>query len=224
MIGTEISHYRILALIGHGGMGEVYLAQDLTLGRKVALKFLPGETVDDSGRKQLVREAQSAAGLDHPFICKIYEVGDSGGRPFIAMEYVEGMTLRERLAGTRLPVALAVRLASELAEALDLAHQRGIVHRDLKPPNVMLPPDGHVRVMDFGLAKQMTAGGDDSASVPTMIATQSGALAGTLAYMSPEQLHGLPLDARSDIFAFGLVLHEMVTGAHPFRRASSIQA
>jgi eukaryotic-like serine/threonine-protein kinase len=222
VIGTEISHYRILAQLGRGGMGDVYLAEDLVLGRKAALKFLPGAAADDSGRTQLVREAQAAAGLDHPFICKIYEVGESAGRPFIAMEYVEGTTLRERLAGTRLPVALAIRLASELAEALDLAHQRGIVHRDFKPPNVMLPPDGHVKVMDFGLAKQIVAGTDDSAAVATMVATQSGALAGTLAYMSPEQLHGLPLDARSDIFAFGLVLHEMVTGAHPFRRASPI--
>jgi eukaryotic-like serine/threonine-protein kinase len=220
VVGSEISHYRIDALIGRGGMGEVYLARDLTLGRKVALKFLPGEPDDASGRDRLVREAQSAARLDHPFICKIYEVAESGGRAFIAMEYVEGTTLRDRLLAARLPVALAIRMGCEIAEALDLAHRRGVVHRDLKPANVMVPPDGHVKVMDFGLALQVPTG--DVGSVATMMAAGSDGLTGTLAYMSPEQLLGLPIDARSDIFAFGLLLHEMATGAHPFRRASIV--
>ena len=223
MIGTEISHYRILSRLGRGGMGEVYLAQDLTLDRKTALKFLPAnQTVDESARKRLEREAHSAARLDHPFICKIYEVVRSDDRPFIAMEYVEGLTLREELATGALPLPRAIRIASELAEALDLAHQRGIVHRDLKPSNVMLTPDGHVKVMDFGLAKQVMAAGDEFASIGTMTVTQTGDLAGTLAYMSPEQLRATPIDARSDVFAFGLLFHEMVTGVHPFRRPSPI--
>ena len=223
MIGTEISHYRILSRLGRGGMGEVYLAQDLTLDRKTALKFLPAnQTVDESARKRLEREAHSAARLDHPFICKIYEVVRSDDRPFIAMEYVEGLTLREELATGALPLPRAIRIASELAEALDLAHQRGIVHRDLKPSNVMLTPDGHVKVMDFGLAKQVMAVGDEFASIGTMTVTQTGDLAGTLAYMSPEQLRATPIDARSDVFAFGLLFHEMVTGVHPFRRPSPI--
>jgi tetratricopeptide (TPR) repeat protein len=203
-------------------MGEVYLAQDLTLDRKAALKFLPAtQSADASARKRLAREAQSAARLDHPFICKVYEVGQADDRPFIAMEFVEGTTLKDRLAVGPLPVPQAVRIASELAEALDLAHQRGIVHRDLKPPNVMLTPDGHVKVMDFGLAKQVIAASGDFESIGTMTLTQTGELAGTVAYMSPEQLRGLPLDARSDIFAFGLLLHEIVTGVHPFRRSST---
>jgi tetratricopeptide (TPR) repeat protein/predicted Ser/Thr protein kinase len=222
VIGTQISHYRILSRIGQGGMGEVYLAQDLTLDRKAALKFLPTtQSADQSARKRLAREAQSAARLDHPFICKVYEVGQADDRPFIAMEYVEGTTLKDRLAAGPLPVFEAVRIASELAEALELAHQRGIVHRDLKPPNVMLTPDGHVKVMDFGLAKQVIGAGGDFESLGTMTLTQTGDVAGTVAYMSPEQLRGFPLDARSDIFAFGLLLHETVTGAHPFRRSST---
>src|SRR5262245_57396900 len=220
MIGTQVTHYRIVSRIGQGGMGEVYLAQDLTLDRRAALKFLPAtQSSDESARKRFAREAHAAARLDHPFICKVYEVGQSGDRPFIAMEYVDGTTLRDRLAAGPLTVPEALRIASELAEALDLAHQRGIVHRDLKPANVMLTADGHVNVMDFGLAKQLV--GDRDVPVGTMTLTQTGAIAATGAYMSPEQLRGVPIHARSDIVAFGLVLHEVVTGEHPFRRRST---
>src|SRR5262245_5765998 len=222
MIGTQVTHYRIVSRIGQGGMGEVYLAQDLTLDRRAALKFLPAtQSSDESARKRFAREAHAAARLDHPFICKVYEVGQAGDRPFIAMEYVDGTTLRDRLATGPLTVPEALRIACELAEALDLAHQRGIVHRDLKPANVMLTSDGHVKVMDFGLAKQMVGPDGDLASFGTMTLTQTGEVAGTVAYMSPEQLRGFPVDARSDVFAFGLLLHEMVTGEHPFRRPST---
>jgi len=223
VIARQISHYRILSRIGQGGMGEVYLAQDLSLDRKVALKFLPATQADDhSARRRLVREAHSAARLDHPFICKIYEVGQSDEQPFIAMEYVEGTTLRDRIAHRPMPLPEAIRVASELAEAVEFAHRSGIVHRDLKPSNVMLTADGHVKVMDFGLAKQVMAVGVDFTAAGTMSVVGTDELAGTLAYMSPEQLRALPVDARSDVFAFGLLLYEMVTGAHPFKRSSSI--
>jgi tetratricopeptide (TPR) repeat protein/predicted Ser/Thr protein kinase len=217
VIGTTISRYHVLSRIGQGGMGEVYLADDPSLGRKVALKFLaPGQASDESARRRLLHEAYAAARLDHPFVCKVYEVGDAGDRPFIAMEYVEGETLRDRLLGGAIPIKDAIRIASEIAEALDSAHKRGIIHRDLKPSNVMLAADGHVKVMDFGVAKHLSGVG-----VGTMI-TLTGEIVGTMNYMSPEQINGAPVDARSDIFAFGLLLYEMVTGAHPFQRSSPI--
>ena len=223
VIGTEVSHYRILSKIGQGGMGEVYLAQDLSLERKAALKFLPPtQAIDEQARTRLAREANSAARLDHPFICKIYEVSPNGDRPFIAMEYVDGLTLAERMVSSPLPLAEAIAVASELAEALDLAHERGILHRDLKPANVMLTRDRHVKVMDFGLAKAMTTSADDVASVATLTAVDTVNLSGTLAYMSPEQLRAQPLDARSDVFSFGLILYQMIAGIHPFRRPSVI--
>jgi tetratricopeptide (TPR) repeat protein/predicted Ser/Thr protein kinase len=212
-----VSRYHVLSRIGEGGMGEVYLAEDPSLGRKVALKFLsPRQAADETARRRLLHEALAVARLDHPFVCKVYEVGDAGDRPFIAMEYVEGETLRDRLLGGPIPIREAIRIGSEIAEALDSAHKRGIVHRDLKPSNVMLAADGHVKVMDFGVAKHMSG-----ASVSTMI-TLTGEIVGTMNYMSPEQISGAPVDARSDIFAFGLVLYEMVTGGHPFQRSSPI--
>ena len=217
MVGTQVSRYQVLSRIGEGGMGEVYLAEDPSLGRKVALKFLsPRQAADESARRRLLHEAYAAARLDHPFVCKVYEVSDAGDRPFIAMEYVEGETLRDRLMGGPIPIRDAIRLASEIAEALDSAHKRGIVHRDLKPSNVMVAADGHVKVMDFGVAKHISGG-----SVSTMI-TLTGEIVGTMNYMSPEQINGAPVDARSDVFAFGLLLYEMVTGAHPFQRSSPI--
>ncbi len=170
MIGSQISHYRILSKIGKGGMGEVYLAEDLQLDRKVALKFLPeGQVPDETSRRRLLREANAAARLDHPFITKVYEVGASGpepaspGIPFIAMELVEGETLRERLLRGPLPMPDALRIAAEIADALEFARQRGIVHRDLKPANVMVTGDGHAKVMDFGIAKYVSIPSADGA-------------------------------------------------------------
>jgi tetratricopeptide (TPR) repeat protein/predicted Ser/Thr protein kinase len=223
MIGRQMSRYRVLSPIGQGGMGEVYLAEDLSLSRKAALKFLPAShTGDDSARERLLREAQSAASLDHPFICKVYEVGTGDDQPFIAMEYIEGTTLKERLEAGPLPLEEAVRLAAEIAEAVDFAHARRIVHRDLKPANIMLTPDGHVKVMDFGVAKRLTS---DEAELTTVMGgmTATGEIVGTPAYMSPEQLRGEPVDARSDVFAFGLLLYEMLTGKHPYRKPTVIE-
>jgi tetratricopeptide (TPR) repeat protein/predicted Ser/Thr protein kinase len=221
MIGTLVSRYRILSRIGEGGMGEVFLAHDPSLDRRVALKFLlPAEAGDAAARRRLVNEAQAAARLDHPFICKIYEVGDNTEHPFIAMEYVDGTTLSDRLRQGPLPPRDAMRLGAEIAEALDFAHTRGIVHRDLKPSNVMVAADGHVKVMDFGVAKCIATGEDDPRL--TMTATAAGQISGTLSYMSPEQLRGLPVDGRSDVFAFGLLLYEMTSGVHPFLQSSPI--
>ena len=217
MIGTVVSRYRIVERIGQGGMGEVYLAHDLTLDRQAALKFIPGARAGDTdAHHKLLNEAQAAARLDHPFICKVYEVGESGEQPFIAMEYVDGSTLSDRLEKAPLPITDTLRFASEIAEAVDFAHKRGIVHRDLKPSNIMIAADGHVKVMDFGVAKHVEAAG--GAAAKTVTAT--GAVVGTVGYMSPEQLRGLPVDARSDVFAFGVLLYEMAAGTHPFRHAS----
>ncbi len=219
MVGKTISHYNILEKIGQGGMGEVFLAQDTTLDRKVALKFLPEEMQQDpTARTRFLREAKSAAALDHPFICKIYEVGEAQDRTFIAMEYIQGMTLQEKLAEGPLPVGDVLETAWEIADALEGAHRGGIVHRDLKPSNVMLIPEGHIKVMDFGLAKRVTPEGEEE-DVSTVL-TQDGAAVGTVPYMSPEQVRGRPLDTRSDIFSFGVVLYEMVTGVHPFKKDS----
>ena len=224
MIGSQISHYRILSKIGKGGMGEVYLAEDLQLDRKVALKFLPeGQVPDETSRRRLLREANAAARLDHPFITKVYEVGQGDaapGIPFIAMELVEGETLRERLTRGPLSTPDAVRVASEIADALEFARQRGIVHRDLKPANVMLTGDGHAKVMDFGIAKYVSIPSADGRGADGPSMTSTGEITGTPAYMAPEQLKGLPLDSRADIFALGVCLYEMVTGTHPFMKDS----
>lgn len=222
--GSNFSHYQLLEKLGEGGMGEVFLAQDTTLDRRVALKFLPKDLLqDETAKKRFLREAKSAAALDHPFICKVYETGDAEGKPFIAMEYVRGDTLEQKVA--RGPVSLkeAVLIGVEIAEALETAHQNGIVHRDLKPSNIMLTDGGHVKVMDFGLAKQVTSseGGDSQVETESRL-TAEGATLGTLAYMSPEQVRGETVDARSDIFSFGVVLYEMLTGTHPFSKATSM--
>jgi tetratricopeptide (TPR) repeat protein/predicted Ser/Thr protein kinase len=219
VIGSFVSRYQILSRIGEGGMGEVFLGHDPSLNRRVALKFLPAaQTATPDARTRLLHEAQAAARLDHPFVCKVYEAGESDGRPYIAMEYVEGQTVQELLRHGPLPVKEAIRLATEIAEALDFAHKRGIVHRDLKPSNVMVGADGHVKVMDFGVAKYVEARAADAAI--TMTATAAGETSGTTIYMSPEQLRGLPVDGRSDAFAFGLLLYEMTSGAHAFPRSS----
>ena len=220
LIGQEFSSYRTVSLLGSGGMGQVYLAEDRSLDRKVALKFLPEDLQqDDTARKRFLREAKSAAALDHPYICKIYEVGESDGKDFISMEYMAGETLANRLDRGPIPLKEALQKAIEIAEALEAARQRKIVHRDLKPANIMLTLDGHVKVMDFGLAKRVGGDGHDD----TTTLTRPGTTVGTMAYMSPEQLRGEQVDPRSDIFCFGIVLYEMLSGVHPFMKPKSVE-
>ncbi len=226
MIGKIIAHYRITARIGEGGMGEVYLADDTSLGRKVALKCLPAALRQDPiAHKRFLREAKSAAALDHPYICSIHEVGEAEGADYIVMEYVYGQTLRDKLEAGPLPLKVAVWIAVEVCEALELAHGQGIIHRDLKPANIMLTQQGHAKVMDFGLAKQLerakptSTGGDQETAA---MLTEEGLVIGTPAYMSPEQLRGQSVDARSDIFSFGVVFYEMLTGVHPFREVNTM--
>jgi len=203
-------------------MGEVFLAEDTILQRKVALKFLsPDLAPDATARKLLLREARAAAGLDHPYICRIHEIGETDGQQFIAMEYVEGTTIGEMLASGPVALDQALRLVMEIAEALASAHRQGTVHRDLKPANIMVSSSGHVKVMDFGLAKRVTPGQADRAETATLL-TQPGMITGTLAYMSPEQLRNDPVDARSDLFALGVIFYEILTATHPFQKGSPL--
>jgi serine/threonine protein kinase/tetratricopeptide (TPR) repeat protein len=223
--GQSLSHYKILRPLGKGGMGEVFLAEDTVLGRKVALKFLAKDALQDTtARNRFFREAKSAAAIDDPFICKIYETGEVDGEPFIAMEYIEGESLRDRLERQPLSIEQTITTASEIAEALGVAHEHGIIHRDLKPSNIMLTNQGHAKVLDFGLAKQVFTPGEIDTSAETATSddlTGLGVTLGTLSYMSPEQLKAQPLTPRSDVFSFGIVFHEMLTGQHPFARHSS---
>jgi len=225
--GEKIGHYEIIRLIGKGGMGEVYLARDTILDRKVALKFLPDELEGDSRtRDRFVREAKSAAALDHPFICKIYETGEWRGKAFIAMEFIEGQTLEDRIEQGPLGLKDSIRITLEIAEALENAHRAGIVHRDLKPANIMITSQGHTKVMDFGLAKRVLPGGGTADLTRTLTQasiTQQGSIAGTISYMSPEQARGENVDTRSDIFSLGIILYEMLSGKHPFSKPSPIE-
>jgi len=226
MVGQTISRYRILKKLGAGGMGEVYLAEDTVLGRKLALKFiLQSEHPDARERLRFFNEAKSAAALDHPFICKIYETGEAEGKAFISMEYIAGKTLKEKLESGPIQIHEALQIAVEIAEALHEAHRQKIIHRDLKPANVMLDRQGHVKVLDFGLAKQLRSQDISSASKQSTgdAVTLPGAAVGTLAYMSPEQLRGEDVDARSDIFSFGILLYEMIAGTHPFKRPTPVE-
>src|SRR5436189_687271 len=215
------SRYRPVEMIGKGAMGEVWLADDLMLERRVALKFLTASPSDIGAVDRLTSEARSAAALDHPFICKIYEVAEIERRPCIVMEYVAGETLERRLRRGPVPVPEALRFAEEIAEALEAAHKRRLVHRDLKPANVMLTDGDHVKVMDFGLATRLPLHLErQTGSEPGNTDGSTRMLEGTPAYMSPEQAAGQPVDRRSDIFSFGVLLYELVSGIQPFRRLS----
>ncbi len=222
MVGESVGHYRVLSDLGKGGMGRVFLAEDCKLGRKVALKFLPEDLQDDpSAKKRFALEAQAAAALDHPFICKVYETGDFKGQLFIAMEFVRGETLRGRLSQGPLPVREALRIGVEVAEAVEEAHQAGILHRDLKPANIMCSISGHVKVMDFGLVKLTPRASPEKTDASTTL-TADQAVIGTLPYMAPEQLRGESATPQSDIFSLGIVLYEMLSGEHPFGAGSSM--
>ncbi len=218
--GRQISAYRVISKLGAGGMGEVYLAEDTRLGRRVALKVLPRKVADDPARKaRLIHEARAASALNHPNIVTLYDIGSEGGIDFLVMEYVAGKPLTELIPRRGMPVKEALRCASQIADALASAHAAGIVHRDLKPGNVMVTEEGLAKVLDFGLAKKFVVGPE--AETETELTTE-GAVLGTVAYMSPEQAEGKPVDARSDIFSFGALLYEMVTERRPFERDSNL--
>lgn len=219
LIGHKVDQYEVLERLGSGGMGEVYLARDVHLDRLTALKFLPEEMAQDEvARTRLTREARSAASLDHPSICKVFAIGEFDGKLYLALEYIAGRTLHQVLREGLLPLDRAVEIGSAICAALEEAHEKGIVHRDLKPSNLMFNDKGHVKVLDFGLAKRHELGADTDAPL-----TETGMAIGTIPYMSPEQLNGAGLDGRSDLFSLGILLYEMLTGVHPYGRKVNME-
>ncbi|HEY6930302.1 MAG TPA: serine/threonine-protein kinase, partial [Thermoanaerobaculia bacterium] len=224
--GTRLGPYEILAPLGAGGMGEVWRARDDRLKRDVAIKVLPASYSQDADRlRRFEQEAQAAGALNHPNITAVYDLGSHDGAPYIVTELLEGETLRARLSGGAIPVRKAIDYAVQLAKGLAAAHEKGIVHRDLKPENIFLTNDGRVKILDFGLAKLTQPEGQSGpqTNLPTASATEPGVVMGTLGYMSPEQVKGHPADQRSDLFAFGAILYEMLSGVRVFRRDSAAE-
>ena len=224
--GSRVGEYSVLGLIGVGGMGEVYRARDARLNRDIAIKLLPSTLLDDpTARARFQREARAVAALNHPNIVTIHEVGEFEHYPFIAFELVAGETLRQRIARGPMPVADALAIAVPLAEGLRHAHESGVVHRDLKPQNIMVRPDGQVKILDFGLGKFLTAAPvqeDVTTNLPSS-ATEAGVILGTLGYTAPEHLQGRPVDARSDQFAFGAIVYELLSGRRAFASETPFQ-
>src|SRR6185436_17214815 len=223
LVGQQVGPYKIHSLLGVGGMGEVYLAQDPRLDRTIALKILPTELASNPARiRRFIREARAASGLKHPNVATIYEIGKSDEFHFIAMEYVEGQTLANKISGRSLPIVEIVDIGIQVADALDEAHRKGVTHRDIKPANLMLTSRAQVKILDFGLAK-VTLPEDQAlgSDVSTVMKTETGVVMGTMHYMSPEQVLGKEVDHRSDVFSLGVVLYEMATGRVPFSGTNS---